>query len=388
MKGMARKAMAMKAVALNPTITILTIFFFFLCGVPVYAHSRRLSEKSGIAGHRSVIDRPGIDGSVIDRSAIDRSGRSSPIDTNLILYGRGLYPGDDSTFENIKTSGFTTVVLSSFYIHANGDLYSGDSRSPIIHNGEYVGDKDWLKRVASLKQGVSSVRRIEILLEGRWINQPPNTFDFIKDWTDPSNSAPGIATGTGRKSTLYELCKVLKKTIGADAICVDDESVYDSPSIVLLGKMAHKLHLHMTLCPFKNAEYWKAILTGSHSTGSRRDIVDAVYLQCYDGGKNNVPGQWVKDLATDIPVYPIFLCRGSFGVCGAVHNGKTPDEIKTEMAAFKKDYPGLAGGAIWQMADIKSYIRRNCAVQDPSSGSATSTVEYLAQLRNSLKDGL
>lgn len=49
--------------------------------------------------------------------------------SHLILFGRGTYPGDDSTYTQIASSGFTTVVLSSFYIRANGDVYSGDSRS-------------------------------------------------------------------------------------------------------------------------------------------------------------------------------------------------------------------------------------------------------------------
>ena len=48
----------------------------------------------------------------------------------------------------------------------------------------------------------------------------------------------------------------------------------------------------------------------------------------------------------------------------------------------------MRGGAIWQMADVKSYIRRNCAVQSPESGSATSVSQYLRQLRSSLQEGL
>ena len=308
---------------------------------------------------------------------------ASPADTNLTLYGRGLYPGDDSTFENIKASGFTTVILSSFYIHADGDVYSGDDRKPIIHDGQFVGNKEWLKRVASLKQQPGSVTRIEILLEGRWFNQAPNTFDFIQDWSDPAKTVPAIVTGTGTKSTLYKICKVLKKELGADALCIDDESVYNSASIVRFGKMIHKLKMHMSLCPFTRSAYWKEIISGS-----QKGLVDAIYLQCYDGGRHNEPGKWKDSLVTDIPVYPIFLCRGSFSSCASVHNAKTPDEIKAEMTRFKKDYPAMTGGAIWQMADIKSYVSGNCAVRDPESGTASSTSEYLVQLRNSLKNGL
>jgi len=71
-----------------------------------------------------------------------------PASPNLTMYGRGLYPGDDTIYDDLRLSGFTTIVLSSFYIHENGDVYSGDSRSPIIHDGKYVGDKEWLRRIA------------------------------------------------------------------------------------------------------------------------------------------------------------------------------------------------------------------------------------------------
>jgi hypothetical protein len=213
-----------------------------------------------------------------------------------------MYPGDDSTFENIRTSGFTTVILSSFYIHANGDVYSGDDRAPIIHDGRYVGNKEWISRVASLKQRPGSVTRIEILLEGRWYNQPPNTFDFIQDWSDPKKVIPGIVTGTGRRSTLYTISEIFRKEIGVDAVCIDDESVYNSASTIRFGKMIHKLNMHMSLCPFRNSGYWKDVISGS-----KKGLVDAIYLQCYDGGARNAPGRWKDSLDTELPVYPILI---------------------------------------------------------------------------------
>ena len=311
---------------------------------------------------------------------------ASPANPNLTLYGRGMYPGDDSTYRMIKASGFTTIVLSSFYIHDNGDVYSGDdSKNPIIHNGEYVGNTTWLQRVAALKKQPTAVTRIEILLEGRWYNQPPNTYDFIKDWSDTAtNGLPaGIVTGTGTNSTLYKIAKVMRDKIGVDAVSIDDESVYDSHSIIQFGEMLGKLGMHMTLCPFTHKKYWKAIVDSS-----KQGLIDGIYLQCYDGGTRNTPAPWHDSVAANIPVYPIFLCRGSFDKCTTDHNSKTPDEIKAEMIRFKKDYPGMRGGAIWQMADVKNYIKMNCAVQDPASGSATSVREYLDQLKNSLREVL
>jgi hypothetical protein len=301
---------------------------------------------------------------------------------NLIMFGRGLYPGNDTTYHLLKRSGFNTILLSSFYIHADGDLYSGDSHQPIIHEGKWVGDASYVKRVKDLKKN-SSISRIEILLEGRWYGQPPNTFDFIRDWYDPAKAVPGIVTGTGKQSTLYGIIKVLKEVLGADAFCIDDESVYDSPSIIAMGKVAADLNMHMTLCPFRKNKYWAEILAASD-----KNVVDALYLQCYDGGIRNEIRDWVQGTRLQQPIYPIFMVRGSFSTCDTHKGSKSVAEISKQLRGFKKDYPEMSGAAIWQMEDLKSFVTLGCAIKQPSSGSATSVAEFLSQLNKALKKEL
>jgi hypothetical protein len=291
-----------------------------------------------------------------------------------------MYPGDDSTYNMLKSSGFGTIILSSFYIRSNGDVVSGDDgQHPIIHDGQYSGNKQWLERIASLRKG--GVRRIEILMEGRWFNQTPNTYDFIQDWVmSPTKPYPGVTTGTGQNSTLYAIARIFKNDLGVDAVCIDDESVYNDSSIVGFGKMLGGVGLHMTLCPYTKADYWKAIMDGS-----KPGLIDAIYLQCYDGGARNAPGQWVGKIPGNVPIDPIFSCRGAFGTCGSSHGSQTPAEIQARLAAFKKDYPAMSGAALWQVADIKDYIKMGCAAKDPSSGSAATEADYLSQLKSSLK---
>jgi len=265
----------------------------------------------------------------------------------------------------------------------------------------YPDAEQFARDVSAL--GISSGDTVVAYDSGAWVAAPRAWWMFLsfghpnvkvldgglQKWlregrpTHSGKVVPKIITGTGVNSTLYKIGKVIKDELGVDAICIDDESVYNSASIVRFGAMINKLNMHMSLCPFAKHEYWKDIISRSQN-----GLVDAVYVQCYDGGVRNAPGQWKDSLATNIPVYPIFLCRGAFSTCSSTHNSKTPDEIKAEMIRFKKGYPGMTGGAIWQMADVKDYIRRNCAVQDPESGSAASISQYLTQLRNSLKEGL
>lgn len=301
---------------------------------------------------------------------------------NSSIFGRGLYPGDDTTYRLLKKSGFKTLLLSSFYIHENGDLYSGDSHQPIIHNGKWVGDTSYVRRVNDIKRN-SAISRIEILLEGRWYGQPPNTFDFIRDWYDPSKTVPGIVTGIDEQSTLFNICKVLKEVLGADAFCIDDESVYDSPSIIAMGKIAAKLNMHMTLCPFKGYKYWDEILKSSDVK-----VVDALYLQCYDGGANNEIKDWVAALKPVQPIYPIFMVRGSFGTCNTYKGSKSIAEIKAQLKGFAKDYPAISGASIWQVEDLKNYVKMGCAVKEPASGSAKSFDEFLNQLKKALNSAL
>jgi len=229
----------------------------------------------------------------------------------------------------------------------------------------------------------SSISRIEILLEGRWYGQPPNTFDFIRDWYDPAKTVPGIVTGIGEQSTLYNICKVLKEVLGADAFCIDDESVYDSPSIIAMGKIAAKLNMHMTLCPYGKLNYWNDILKASDAR-----VVDALYLQCYDGGARNEIKNWVEGLKPVQPIYPIFMVRGSFGTCDSYKGSKSVEEIKTQLRGFKKDYPAMSGAAIWQIQDLKQFVAMGCAVKQPTSGSAQSVTAFLKQLEKALKSEL
>ncbi len=301
---------------------------------------------------------------------------------NLSIFGRGLYPGNDTTYRLLKHSGFNTMLLSSFYIHENGDLYSGDSHQPIIHDGKWVGDTAYVRRVNDLKKK-SSISRIEILLEGRWYGQPPNTFDFIRDWYDSTKTVPGIVTGITEQSTLFNICKVLKEVLNADAFCIDDESVYDSPSIIAMGKIAAKLNMHMTLCPFKGYLYWGDVLKSSDV-----HVVDALYLQCYDGGARNEIKDWVGALKPVQPIYPIFMVRGSFGTCDTYKGSKSVAEIKTQLKGFAKDYPTISGAAIWQVEDLKNFVKMGCAVKEPTSGSAESLAEFLSQLNKTLKSEL
>src|SRR5262245_45890250 len=59
------------------------------------------------------------------------------------IYGGGpFYSGGQAVMDDLRGSGFTTVVLRSIHVDAHsGDLAFNDTR--IVSNGPYVGDPGW-----------------------------------------------------------------------------------------------------------------------------------------------------------------------------------------------------------------------------------------------------
>jgi len=83
-----------------------------------------------------------------------------------ILYGGGpFYSGAVSNLNNIRNSGFTTLILWTIHVHSDGDLVLNDVK--LIDDGVYVGKSSWPDEVLAFKSGNTSVRRIEIAI-GSW----------------------------------------------------------------------------------------------------------------------------------------------------------------------------------------------------------------------------
>ena len=102
------------------------------------------------------------------------------------------------------------------------------------------------------------------------------------------------ADGTNSSTILYRNLQSLKTALGIDAIDYDDESTYDSSSAINFGKMCGSVGMKVTLCPYTQSTYWKAVKSGLGS------IVDYIYLQCYDGGAGNNPATWANSLAVSV----------------------------------------------------------------------------------------
>ncbi len=253
-------------------------------------------------------------------SAILPSASAAPV----AVFGReSFFTLNASDTSKLKNSGFNTAILFVVDVEANGDLnYNGDHL--IVQNGVYIGDANWGARLAALKVAPTSINRIEVCTGGAG----------AQSWAHIKSL---IATnGTGSTSILYKNFLALKNALHMDAICNDDEIAYDAASAATFNQMITTLGMKNTLCPYNHVSYWQNVFNNS--------TIDAIYLQCYDGGAGNDPATW----------------NGYFGGFKVAPGDWSNDGLATVASKFAAWSPVINGGFIWQFenisaADLASY---------------------------------
>jgi len=236
----------------------------------------------------------------------------------IAVFGRDdFYTLDAGITSKLKNSGFNTAILFVVDVGANGDLnYNGNHL--IVTNGVYMGDANWGARLAALKVPPTSITRIEVCTGGAG----------AQSWVNIKNL---IATnGTGPTSILYKNFLALKNALGIDAINNDDEIAYHATSAATFNNMITALGMKNTLCPYNNSGYWQSVFNNS--------AIDAVYLQCYDGGAGNNPATW----------------NGYFGGFQVAPGNWSNDGLTLFESKFNTWSPVINGGFIWQFEFISA----------------------------------
>lgn len=259
-------------------------------------------------------------------------GLSAPGMAESAVYGGGpFYSGGTPVMDDLRASGFTTVMLWSVHVDTNGDLHLNDE--PLISDGNYIGpNTGWSAELATLKQAPTSVNRIEVSIGAG------GTTDF--ESIQALVNGTGAGSGTGPDSILYRNFQLLKQITGADAANFDDESAYDLASATAFGQMLAGLGYKITFAPYTNRSFWASLKTNLGSA------VDKIYLQDYAGGTGNDPAQWTTALG--MPVIPGLWSKNGTG-CGA---GDSPATVQSKMTAWKQS-ANIPGGFMWLYDDIQ-----------------------------------
>lgn len=291
------------------------------------------------------------------------------------IYGGGpLYSGGPGVIDDLRASGFTTVVAWSVHVETNGDLVFNDP--PIVKGGKYVGNPVWPAQLAALKQPPTSVNRL-IFSVGA---------GGVQDFT---NVAKLIASqGTGPSSVLYRNFAALRQTIPEiDAIDFDDEDLYDLPTIVKFAQMLHEIGFSVTFCPWTDVGFWTKCLKALNTPTDH--VVTQFNLQCYSGGAGNDPSTWIK--AVGAAMGPSFDAKGFVfpGLGAALWDSKAktctmpnrdgyycPADLGGRLAGWRTT--GIQGGWVWLLDAVL-----NCQTSGICRG-AMGTAAYAAAVRAAL----
>ncbi|CAI4212046.1 unnamed protein product [Parascedosporium putredinis] len=205
----------------------------------------------------------------------------------------------------LKTSGFNTLIMFGVGILDNGDIkyYSntpGSEDVVIASGGEYVGGDALAEKVRSFKEGETGVDRLEISMNSQHVQ------DLMTSPVPLSSTCHGG----------------LWKDV---------------------GEMGYKY----TIAPYTNGNFWVSVTSQLNSGLQEADfLVDRVYLQCYDGGANNDPGNWQSGLG--IKVVPLlWVVNDSKPVYGV-----TASQAQSRFAGWHQRSP-LGGGGYWNDYDIE-----------------------------------
>ena len=303
--------------------------------------------------------------------------------TTLIYGGGPFYSCGAPVINDLKQSGFTTVVAWAVHVHTNGDLIFNSPT--IVSDGQYVGDPTWPGLLADLKEGATSVNRVLVSIGG-WDTQDfPNikSLLFPKPGDYPNN--PQI----GPDTILYQNFQALKNAIPTiDGVDFDDETLYDQPTTVAFAQMLHGLGYQVTFCPYtnpiSNSSFWVDCLFQLNSTTP--NLVTGFNLQCYAGGAVNNPKDWInaiqKKMGGDFDakgfVYPGLWCIHTPPHEPKCSAGDCPVTITKQFQTWKSD--GIQGGFIWLYDDIVK-----CAISGVcGSGVSMSSAAYAAAIAKGL----
>jgi hypothetical protein len=183
-----------------------------------------------------------------------------------------------------KASGFTTLITFAMHVNPDGTLLIGGNVA--CTNGMYTGPANWGSLIATLKTPPTTVTRYEVCIGG------------YEDTSYNNLESLAASQGTGPGSMLYKNFQALKYAVpGIDAINDDDEETYDLNSSTAFANMLGGLGYKFTMVPYTAQSFWVNLYNNITNC-------DNIYLQCYEGGAGNDPGQWDSAFGHGVVVTP------------------------------------------------------------------------------------
>lgn len=199
--------------------------------------------------------------------------------TSTRIYISGAFAfGGQPAVNDLLAAGYSTLIVWSVHVHANGDLILNDTL--IVSNGVYK--EAWPfnlpTRLAQLRKAGAEI----IFSVGAGEND---------DFTNIGNLLGGKPGGPG--NIIYENFKALKQAMVAgggdiDAIDFDNEDNMSATLMINFGiTLANIGYKHVTFCPWTSQSVWNETMKGLIASQGNQ-FVNAIHLQCYSGGQGNL----------------------------------------------------------------------------------------------------
>lgn len=232
--------------------------------------------------------------------------------TRIAVYiGNELYPGNGSdpagTIKTLQSSPLTSPILSLLNLSAKDTsqlVYNNTPNAVYDTSGNYIGDSTWPGILATLRGGN--------IVEA-YLSFSTNGTQFMGQLIASNPTAA------------QNILSHIKNTLGFDGIDIDDESGDFSAGSPLyaLTDAAIAVGLKLTAAPFFSPSSWGDWIAHVQSKGG---TVAWLNLQCYAGGKNNNPGDW---LGMGNPAVPIVA-----GTCSNCKNPQTTCSTTSVQALY------------------------------------------------------
>jgi hypothetical protein len=217
--------------------------------------------------------------------------------------------------QNINGSGFGTVLLGQWHVHADGSIYYNDSPLDSVIQA--------LKVIPTALKLGGSVKKV-LLSFGPF----GSDFQHIKD----------------NLSSFQKTMAGVQAQTDIDGFDWDLEQNYEefTDLIVELTRWANGLGLMVTAAPYQNNTFWTDVLKKTNTGGSAG--FSWWNLQLYGGAYYP---DWVTYLDGLVPNPQSFLVPGY-----SVSMGSSPTDVQNDLSQLQSSYSSLDGGFIWQYEDI------------------------------------
>src|ERR1044072_1460743 len=280
------------------------------------------------------------------------------MDSIITLFVYGVFD-DPTKAENyftyaqaMSSSGFNTVVLSTFHIHPDGSLYNG--QQGLMVNGQFNPDGQQYAELPQVFAVIKSGDVTKLLYSvGNWAGTKDDLSALaaiMQDYPDPSDAG----------NPLYINIQGLKDQLYIDGIDCDfephDGFDYDEmlPILVYFTELCYYAGLEVTYCPYTSPETWLQALQECYSHFGQQPV-SYFNLQEYGGAD---PASWISQIESygqplgisDVPAFviPGYSCDGGIGCTScaeSICSGLTNDRAANS---------GIRGAFVWQLGDALS----------------------------------